>query len=116
MSSHGAGATSARVADSMTQPTGGTAREGDWQLYVLRCADGRLYTGISTDPQRRMFEHSGGGSRAAKSLRGKGPFELVFCQSIGSRSEAQRAEYRFKQLDRSHKQGVISARQFDWRD
>lgn len=78
-----------------------------WHLYVLRCADGRLYTGVSTDPQRRFGEHSAGGSRAAKSLRGKGPFELEFTLEIGTRGDALRAEYRFKQLARRDKELFI---------
>ncbi|MBT8139488.1 MAG: GIY-YIG nuclease family protein [Gammaproteobacteria bacterium] len=88
----------------------------EWHLYVLHCADGRLYAGISTDPQRRLGEHAAGGQRAAKALRGKGPFAVVFTQLIGSRAEAQRAEYRFKQLTRPQKNKVIDQACFNWLD
>ncbi|MGB5324341.1 MAG: GIY-YIG nuclease family protein [Pseudomonadales bacterium] len=87
-----------------------------WHLYVLRCADGRFYTGISTDPVRRIAEHQAGGTRGAKALRGKGPFRLAFSQIIGSRSDAQRAEFRFKQLSRLQKQAVIADAEFCWRE
>jgi len=84
-----------------------------WYLYMVACADGRLYTGISTDPQRRFAEHCAGGARSAKALRGKGPLTLVFTQQVGSRSMALSAEYRLKQLNRTEKLNVIDACHFD---
>ena len=84
-----------------------------WHLYMLECADGRLYTGITTDPARRFAEHSAGGIKAAKALRGKGPLRLVFAQPVGTRSAALSAEYRLKQLSRAEKLQVIQARNFE---
>ncbi len=80
-----------------------------WQLYLLRCADGSLYTGISTDIERRLREHRGEGGRGkgAKSLRGKGPLQLVYQISVNNRSEALKLEYRIKQLARTQKEALV---------
>ena len=80
-----------------------------FSLYILRCADGTLYTGIAADVARRIGEHARG-SRGAKFLRGKGPLELVFEEAAGSRAEASRLEYRVKQLSRSEKLELISGK------
>ena len=79
----------------------------DYSVYILRCADGSLYTGISTDVARRMREHQDG-VRGAKSLRGRGPLRLEFKQLVGDRGSASRIEYRIKQLDRPRKEQIIS--------
>ena len=49
-----------------------------WFIYIIRCADGSLYTGITTDVSRRFAEHARSGPRAARYLRGRGPLTLVF--------------------------------------
>lgn len=77
-----------------------------WSLYVLRCGDESLYTGITTNIERRLAEHEGGAA-GAKSLRGRGPLELVFCAEIGDRSRASRAEYRVKRLHRAEKLKLV---------
>ena len=59
----------------------------DFSLYILRCADGSLYTGIATDVQKRLAEHEGG-PRGAKYLRGRGPFEIVYSSVVGGRAVA----------------------------
>ena len=76
-----------------------------WHLYLLRCGNGDLYTGISTDVQRRFEQHCN--NQGAKRLRGRGPLELLFNQAVGNRSEAQRVEYRVKQLTRTQKEQLI---------
>ncbi|MCH8060534.1 MAG: GIY-YIG nuclease family protein [Proteobacteria bacterium] len=78
----------------------------EYSLYLLRCADGSLYTGIAVDVEKRIAEHEEG-SRGAKYLRGKGPLRLVFEQTIGNRAIASRFEYRVKQLGRSQKEALI---------
>jgi putative endonuclease len=78
-----------------------------FSLYILRCADGTLYTGIAADVARRIDEHESG-PRGAKFLRGKGPLELVFEETAGDRAEASRLEYRVKQLSRVEKLELIS--------
>ena len=77
-----------------------------FSLYILRCADGALYTGIATDVAKRLAEHTDG-SRGAKFLRGKGPLEVVFSQAVGDRARAQRLEYRVKRLKREQKLELV---------
>ena len=79
-----------------------------WQLYVLRTAAGNLYTGISTDPQRRLRQHQGeltGGSRA---LRGKGPLQLVWQYQAPNRSIASQWEFQLKRLPKKAKEQLVS--------
>lgn len=78
-----------------------------FSVYILRCADGALYTGIATDVARRLAEHTYG-LRGARSLRGKGPLELVFEEVVGSRSLALRLEHRVKRLPRARKLRLIA--------
>jgi putative endonuclease len=80
-----------------------------FSLYILRCADGTLYTGIAADVARRIDEHARG-SRGAKFLRGKGPLELVFEEAAGDRAAASRLEYRVKRLTRAEKLELIAGK------
>ena len=76
-----------------------------WSVYMVRTATGLLYTGISTDPLRRLRQHqSGKGSRA---LRGKGPLTLAWQQEVGEKGAALRIEYRLKQQPKSFKEQLI---------
>ncbi len=81
----------------------------DWSVYVLRCADGSLYTGIATDVKRRIGEHELG-RRGAKYLRGRGPLELVYERTIGDRSVATRIEQSIKRLSKSQKEDLRNLR------
>ena len=76
-----------------------------WYLYVLRCGDGTLYTGITTDVERRLEEHRQG--RGAKYTRGRGPLELAYQEECGTHSEALKREYAIKQLSREEKENLI---------
>ena len=78
-----------------------------YSLYIVRCADGSLYTGIARDVPRRIAAHERG-ARGAKYLRGRTPLELVFQQVVGSRSVAQRLEHRVKRLTRADKLDLVS--------
>lgn len=80
-----------------------------WFLYLLRCADGSLYTGISVNVERRLREHANGDGkgRGARSLRGKAPLSLVYCLELTSRSEALKLEYRVKQLTKLDKEQLV---------
>jgi len=78
-----------------------------WFIYMIRTAAGHLYTGITTDVDRRMAEHAGNG-KGAKSLRGKGPLELVFQLPAGDRSEASILEARIKKLARADKEKLVA--------
>ena len=79
----------------------------DYRLYILRCADGTLYTGITVDVPRRLREHEGG-NRGARYLRGRSPFELAFDASAGDRSRASRLEFRVKRLPKRDKERLIA--------
>lgn len=81
----------------------------EFSLYILRCADGALYTGISVDVERRVAEHASG-RRGARCLRGKGPLELVFSEVVGDRAAASRLEYRVKKLSRAQKMELVAGR------
>jgi putative endonuclease len=77
-----------------------------WFVYILRTRTGALYTGISTDPLRRLAEH-GGSKRGARSLRGKGPLMLVWQCCAGDRSAASRLEARLKRLGKPDKERIV---------
>ncbi len=79
----------------------------DWSVYLLRCADGSLYTGIATDVSRRLAEHQEG-DKGAKYLRGRGPLQLVYQQQIGDRSLATRIEHRIKRFPKEYKEDINS--------
>ncbi len=78
-----------------------------WWVYLIRTAQGRLYTGISTDVERRYQEHQSGLKRAAKSLRGKGPLKLVYQEMIGGRSAASKLEAKIKALSKVQKERLV---------
>lgn len=79
----------------------------DWSLYILRTRLDTLYTGITTDVARRLAQHSGQGKQGAKSLRAKGPLELVYQVSVADRSIASQLEYAIKQLTKAEKEALI---------
>ena len=79
----------------------------DYSVYLVRCRDGSLYTGITTDVARRIAEHQDG-TKGAKYLRGKGPLTLVYQQEIGDRSLASKIESRIKRLASAEKSDVDS--------
>ena len=81
--------------------------KGKWYLYVLRCSDQSLYTGVTTDLDRRLREHNET-KRGAKYTRTRRPVELVWTKEYKSRSEAQKAEYSFKKLFHKEKWEVIN--------
>lgn len=70
---------------------------------MLRCADGSLYTGITTDVARRVAEHNGDIGLGARYTRSRRPVELVYVEAAANRSEAARREAAIKRLDRSRK-------------
>lgn len=79
--------------------------EGFWHLYILRCKDGSLYTGITTDVEKRYGQHQAG--KGAKYTRGRGPLELVYREVCGSHSEALKRELEIKALPREKKLEMI---------
>lgn len=78
-----------------------------WKLYILRCGDGSLYTGIALDVPARFAQHCSGSG--AKYTRGRGPLELVYEEICESRSAALKREYQVKSLPRSKKLELIQS-------
>jgi putative endonuclease len=76
------------------------------QLYILKCADGTLYTGITADLERRVREHNES-ALGAKYTRGRRPVRVVFSRRFRDRSAALREEFRVKQLSRREKLEMI---------
>lgn len=73
-----------------------------WLLYILRCGDGTLYTGITTDVQARFQAHCAG--KGAKYTRGRGPLTLAYQEECGSHSHALKRELEIKALTREQKE------------
>ena len=84
-----------------------TATESTWWLYLLDC-DGRLYTGISTDPERRYQEHLSGGAKGARFTRTATRIVLLWRVPVGDRALALRAEHRLRRLPRTGKLQIIA--------
>ncbi|RBP85597.1 GIY-YIG nuclease family protein [Marinomonas rhizomae] len=80
----------------------------EWSLYMIKTRLNTLYTGISTDVERRFKEHSGMSKRGARYLKGKGPLELVWHQTVGSKSDALVLEHKVKKLNRRQKISLIN--------
>lgn len=79
--------------------------ESNWYLYILRCADGTLYTGITTDVDRRLEAHRSG--KGAKYTRGRSPLELAYREECGSHSDALKRELLVKKMSREQKEQLI---------
>jgi predicted GIY-YIG superfamily endonuclease len=76
-----------------------------WQVYVLRCADGSLYTGITNDIARRLRAHGAG--NASRYTRSRLPVEVVYLEQAASRASAQRREAAIKALPRAAKLKLV---------
>ena len=81
--------------------------EENWYLYILRCKDNTLYTGITTDVARRLDAHRSG--KGAKYTRGRCPLELIYQEHCGNHSEALKRELEIKAMSRKKKEEMISA-------
>ncbi len=79
----------------------------NWQVYIILCSDDSLYTGITTDFQRRFAQHASG--RGAKYFRGRLPIEVVYQENGHTRSTAGRREVEIKTLTRAEKQILITS-------
>ena len=77
-----------------------------WKLYILRCRDGSLYTGITTDVEKRLEAHRSG--KGAKYTRGRTPLELVYSEECGDHSAALKRELEIKNLSREEKLKLIT--------
>ena len=76
-----------------------------WKLYILRCGDGSLYTGITTDVEKRLETHRSG--KGAKYTRGRGPLPLVYRELCGDHASALKREIEIKKLSRQEKELLI---------
>jgi putative endonuclease len=76
-----------------------------WTVYLARCRDGSLYTGVTTDPTRRLAEHNAGGGGAY--TRSRVPVTMVYRESATDRSEALRREGEIKRFTRAEKEDLI---------
>ncbi|MGK7894821.1 MAG: GIY-YIG nuclease family protein [Xenococcus sp. (in: cyanobacteria)] len=79
-----------------------------WFVYIIRCSDRSLYTGISNDVAKRFAVHQSGNAQSAKYTRSRHPLQLVFTAEIGTKSAASRAEYYIKKLPKRTKESLVA--------
>jgi putative endonuclease len=81
-----------------------------WFVYVARCADGTLYTGIARDVAARIAAHDAG--KGARYTRGRGPLVVCAVRRCGSKGDALRLELAVKRLTRERKEALLGGRRF----
>lgn len=96
-----------RTTPEQKQPDLSPSSEVIWYLYMLRTANNRLYTGITTDIERRFKQHQSG--KGAKALRGAGVLTLVYQQKVGEHSKALKLEYKIKRLTKADKERIVTS-------
>jgi putative endonuclease len=79
----------------------------EWHLYIIQCSDDSFYTGITTNVERRFYEHKMQGRKSAKYVKGRKPLQLVFSAKIGDKGEAYRIEKKVKGLSKEKKKHLI---------
>jgi putative endonuclease len=84
-----------------------TESRGPWHVYIVRCIDDSLYTGVAKDLPARIAQHNAGGG--AKYTRGRLPVELVYAESAGDRGAAQKREAAIKRLPSAGKRRLIAS-------
>jgi putative endonuclease len=89
------------------QPMKATEETKVWYVYMVRCRDNTLYTGITTDIHRRLEEHNSTDS-ITRYTRSRQPVKIVYYEQVANRSEAGKREYRIKKLHRQKKELLIS--------
>jgi putative endonuclease len=77
-----------------------------WTVYLARCGDGTLYTGITTDPERRLAQHNAGSGAAY--TRTRLPVTLIYREPVSDRSSALRREQAIKKLTRAEKEALAT--------
>ena len=83
--------------------------EKSWKLYILRCRDGSLYTGITTDVEKRLAAHNAG--KGAKYTRGRGPLKLRYRETLPDKSAALKRELALKRLRKMEKLAIIDEKE-----
>jgi len=79
--------------------------DSTWLVYVLRCGDGSLYTGITNDPERRLTAHGNG--VASRYTRSRLPVEMIYREEAADRSTALQREAAIKKMSRNEKLRLI---------
>lgn len=79
-------------------------------MYIVRCADGSLYTGVATDVERRVAQHNGELAGGARYTRGRRPVTLLWVEEADNRSEAQRREAEIKKRPVRQKLAIIGGK------
>ena len=80
--------------------------KANWWVYILRCRDGTLYAGVTTDPARRLDQHNAG--TASKYTRSRRPVAMVYRERAKSHGAALRREFAIKQLPRAAKDALVA--------
>jgi len=80
--------------------------DGKWVVYIVRCVDDTLYTGITIDLDKRLQAHDGG--TGAKYTKSRGPVKLVYFEPAADRSAASIREYAIKRLSRAEKLDLVA--------
>lgn len=93
------------MTDSRSSMAQTRSKRSFW-VYIVRCADGTLYTGYALDPEERIARHNAG--KGAKYTAGRRPVTLVFTQRFRSRTRALQREYELKQWTRAEKEALLS--------
>ncbi len=78
----------------------------NWYVYIVRCSDDSLYTGISTDVEARIAKHNKG--MGAKYTRSRGPVDLVYTESLSEKGDALRREMEIKKLSPQNKRKLVA--------
>ena len=78
-----------------------------WYVYIIECCDKTLYTGITTELERRVEEHNSPDKKAAKYTRARQPVKLVYHETAGSRGETMKRECAIKKMERDSKIRLI---------
>ena len=80
----------------------------NWYVYIVKCKDDSLYTGITTNLERRLLQHNTDNLKGAKSLRGKRPVQLVYKEEYQTQTEARKREVAIKNWKRKYKLKLIN--------
>ena len=78
----------------------------NWQVYIILCSDGSLYTGITTNMERRLRQHAGG--KGAKYFRGREPLKVMYIEGDHTRSSASKREAEIKAMNRAEKSLLVA--------
>jgi putative endonuclease len=82
-------------------------RNSNWVLYILRCSDQTLYTGITNNLDKRFQAHQAG--KGAKYTRGRGPFKVTYIENFQTKNAAAKREAAVKRLSKASKLKLISS-------